>query len=99
MIKYAGQQHIGLWVWKSAKGLRITGTQEFLKRCHDLGLVGIKVDYIDNESKTMVDFYYDVLKECAENKLMVCFHGCNKATGESRSWPNELTRAAVKGMM
>ena len=31
-------------------------------------------------------------------KLLVDFHGANKPTGESRTWPNELTREAVKGM-
>ena len=35
------------------------------------------------------------MKEGAEYKLMVNFHGSNKPTGESRIWPNELTREAV----
>ena len=29
---------------------------------------------------------------------MVNFHGSNKPTGEPRTWPNEMTREAVKGM-
>ena len=29
---------------------------------------------------------------------MVNFHGSNKPTGEDRTWPNELTREAVRGM-
>ena len=29
---------------------------------------------------------------------MVDFHGANKPTGESRTWPNELNREAVSGM-
>jgi alpha-glucosidase len=29
---------------------------------------------------------------------MVNFHGANKPTGEQRTWPNELTREAVRGM-
>ena len=29
---------------------------------------------------------------------MVNFHGANKPTGESRTWPNELTREGVRGM-
>jgi alpha-glucosidase len=29
---------------------------------------------------------------------MVNFHGSNKPTGEFRTWPNELTREAVRGM-
>jgi alpha-glucosidase len=99
IIKYAGQQHVGLWVWKSAKELKdVQSRKTFLKRCHDLGIVGIKVDFLDNESKRVIDLYYDILRDAAENRLLVCFHGCNKPAGESRSWPNELSRAAVKGM-
>ena len=29
---------------------------------------------------------------------MLDFHGANKPTGESRTWPNELTREAIRGM-
>jgi alpha-glucosidase len=29
---------------------------------------------------------------------MLEFHGSNKPTGESRTWPNEMTRESVKGM-
>jgi alpha-glucosidase len=29
---------------------------------------------------------------------MVNFHGSNKPTGEARTWPNELTREAIRGM-
>jgi alpha-glucosidase len=99
IIKYAGQLHVGLWVWKSAKELKeVQARKSFFKRCHDLGFAGIKVDYLDNEAKAIIDLYYDILREAAVNNLLICFHGCNKPTGESRSWPNELSRAAVKGL-
>jgi alpha-glucosidase len=29
---------------------------------------------------------------------MMDFHGANKPTGESRTWPNELSREAIRGM-
>ena len=38
------------------------------------------------------------LEGAAEHRLMVNFHGANKPTGESRTWPNELNREAVSGM-
>jgi poly(3-hydroxybutyrate) depolymerase len=33
-----------------------------------------------------------VLRDAAEFKLMINFHGANKPAGESRTWPNEITR-------
>jgi alpha-glucosidase len=38
------------------------------------------------------------LREAAENHLLLDFHGANKPTGLSRTWPNLLTSEAVKGM-
>ena len=39
--------------------------------------------------------YEACLKDAAEYQLiLVNFHGANKPTGESRTWPNELTREA-----
>ena len=29
---------------------------------------------------------------------MVDFHGANKPTGESRTWPNEMTREGIRGL-
>src|SRR5438094_896705 len=40
----------------------------------------------------------NTLEGAAEHRLMVNFHGANKPTGESRTWPNELNREAVSGM-
>ena len=39
-----------------------------------------------------------LLKEAAEHQLMLEFHGANKPAGESRTWPNEMTREAVRGL-
>jgi alpha-glucosidase len=39
-----------------------------------------------------------LLREAAKYQLLVDFHGANKPTGEGRTWPNELTREAVRGM-
>jgi alpha-glucosidase len=63
-----------------------------------LGVAGVKIDFFDHEAKEVVDYYQTLLKETAEHHLLVNFHGSNKPTGESRTWPNELVREAVKGM-
>ncbi|MFH1540102.1 MAG: glycoside hydrolase family 97 catalytic domain-containing protein, partial [bacterium] len=60
--------------------------------------VGVKIDFMDSESKTMIDFYEACLREGAANRLMIDFHGANKPTGEARTWPNEVTREGVRGL-
>jgi alpha-glucosidase len=42
--------------------------------------------------------YQTLLKEGAEHRLIVNFHGANKPAGESRTWPNEMTREGIRGL-
>src|SRR5262249_42596637 len=72
--------------------------EEFFKKLSRLGVVGAKIDFFDHEHKEIVDLYTTLLREAAKHHLMVNFHGANKPTGEARTWPNELTREAVRGM-
>src|SRR5205807_5805911 len=72
--------------------------EAFFRRLHDLGVVGAKIDFFDHEHREVVDLYAALLREAAKHHIMVNFHGANKPTGESRTWPNELIREAVKGM-
>nr|WP_121271952.1 glycoside hydrolase family 97 protein [Pedobacter schmidteae] len=99
LTDYSRKQGVEIWLWEHSKNLWDTAKrQAFFKRCHDLGIGGLKIDFFDHEAKDVVDLYEDILKETAEQKLMVDFHGANKPTGQERTWPNELTREAVKGM-
>jgi alpha-glucosidase len=99
LVRDANQKHVGIWLWKHSKSLREPQARRaFLKRCHDLGITGVKIDFFDHEAKEVIDLYQALLREAAEYQLLVNFHGANKPTGESRTWPNELAREAVKGM-
>lgn len=42
-------------------------------------------------------WYLGTLRDCAELKLLVDFHGAVKPTGLQRTYPNALTREAVRG--
>jgi alpha-glucosidase len=99
VVNYSKQKGVDIWVWKHSKSLRSdTARVNFFTRCRELGIRGVKIDFLDHEAKEVVDLYTDILREAAKNKIMVDFHGANKPTGLSRTWPNELTREGVKGM-
>ncbi|NOW93521.1 glycoside hydrolase family 97 protein [Mucilaginibacter sp. SG564] len=99
LTSYSKQKGVDIWVWMHSKDLRDASLRQAkFKRCHDLGISGLKIDFFDNEAKEVVDLYQDILMETAQLHLMVDFHGSNKPTGQLRTWPNELTREAVKGM-
>jgi alpha-glucosidase len=99
LVKYSKDLNVSIWFWKHSKSLRTKASRDsFFSRCHDLGVAGVKLDFFDSEAKEVVDLYEDILKETAKYKLLVDFHGANKPTGLSRTYPNEMIREAVKGM-
>jgi alpha-glucosidase len=99
LVEYSKQRGVGIWLWKHSRDLRTPQARaEFFKICRDAGVVGAKVDFFDHEAKDVIDRYEAVLREAAESGVMVNFHGANKPTGESRTWPNEMTREGIFGL-
>ena len=109
LCDYAGKKNVRVWVWKrwaagKMEGAAVIGLdkpgarRDFFEQCRKAGVVGVKIDFLDSESKERIDFYTGTLKDAAEFKLMINFHGANKPTGESRTFPNEMTREGVRGL-
>lgn len=99
LVNYSKQKNVGIWFWKHSKTLRDEKERiAFFKRCHDLGVTGVKIDFFDHEAKEVIDLYEAILHETAQYHLLADFHGANKPTGQARTWPNEMVREAVKGM-
>jgi alpha-glucosidase len=99
LTSYSKCLNVGIWVWLHSMDLRSSFTSRAIfEKLHRLGIEGVKIDFFDHEAKETIDLYTRLLEEAAQNKLLVNFHGSNKPTGESRTWPNELTRESVKGM-
>jgi alpha-glucosidase len=99
LVDYSRQRGVGLFVWRHSRELRTPEAREgFFTKLQDAGVVGAKIDFFDHEHKEVIDLYTTLLSEAAKHRVMVNFHGANKPTGESRTWPNELTREGVRGM-
>jgi len=99
ICSFAAGKKVGVWVWKNSKALRDPLKRDaFLDSVHAAGVVGIKTDFMDSEAKALIDFEIGFLKACAKRRLMVNFHGCHPPTGESKTYPNEMTREGIRGM-
>lgn len=75
-----------------------TALRGFLDRAKAAGVAGVKLDFFNAESKDRIDFEERARRETAKRKMLVVFHGLQKPTGESRTWPNELTREGIRGL-
>jgi alpha-glucosidase len=99
LVEYSNQQNVKIWFWKHSRALRTSQARDdFFSLLNRLGVVGAKIDFFDHEAKEIIDVYQALLRSSAEHRVMVEFHGANKPSGESRTWPNEMTREAVRGL-
>ncbi len=86
------------WVWTNYSDITNQATRRtFFSDCKNAGVVGIKIDFMDAETKARVDFEQAALRDAVDFQLMINFHGVGKPTGEARTFPNEMTREAVRG--
>ena len=99
LVEYSRERGVGVLVWYHSGRLHTPEERrEFFTRCNEAGVAGVKIDFLDHEAKEIVDLYQTLLREAAEHRLIVNFHGANKPAGESRTWPNEMTREAIFGL-
>ncbi len=99
VVDYSKARGVGIWLWEHSKALRTPeARRDFFQVCRDAGAAGAKIDFFDHEAREVVELYETLLREAAESRLMVDFHGANKPAGESRTYPNEMTREAIKGL-
>ncbi|PPU14398.1 glycoside hydrolase family 97 protein [Xanthomonas arboricola] len=96
LVAYARQRDVGLWLWAHWRALD-AHMNEALAWYQQLGIKGIKVDFMDRDDQQMVDFYHRLLAKAAEHKLLVDLHGAYHPTGLTRTYPNYLTQEGVLG--
>lgn len=98
LVQYARSRGVDLWVWVDSKYVFSPADRAaYFRRAKDTGVVGLKIDFPHNPDTTWVRWYDDTLRDAAAARLMIDFHGAVKPTGRERTWPNEMTREAIRG--
>ena len=99
VVEYSRTLGVDIWVWRHRNTLGDPAKRrELFAYLQKVGVKGVKVDFLDHEAKEVIDLYQAILRDAAEHRLMINFHGANKPAGESRTWPNEMTREAIHGL-
>ena len=108
LVDYARHKGVNIWVWRPSSPRTGNRTdiglldpeerKDFMHRCAEIGVKGLKVDFFCTENLFTVDFMETLLRDAAREKLMVIFHGVNKPTGDSYTYPNLLAKEAVRGL-
>lgn len=98
VIQYADEKGVGVWLWSHYKKLDSEEEVErSLNTWADWGVKGVKVDFFESDSQSMMKNYERITEKAAELKLMLNYHGCTKPVGWERRWPHVLTMESVPG--
>jgi len=98
VIAYGKSVGVKSIVWVDSKEMRKAKERRiYLEKVKALGADGIKIDFIPNATSEIMQWYMGSMQDCAELKLLLNFHGSVKPTGLTRTYPNDITREAVRG--
>jgi hypothetical protein len=110
LARYAAGKGVGLFLWYNSGGphnivtekprgcLREPEVRRFeFDLLNQWGVKGVKVDFFHSDKQDMMQLYLGILRDAAEHRLMVNFHGCTVPRGWSRTYPNLMSMEAVRG--
>ena len=97
IVAYASQRGIQVHLWTVWHDLDGPEKLARLALWRSWGVAGIKVDFMESESKDRYRWYDSVLQETARLGLMVNFHGSVIPRGWARTWPQVVGYEAIRG--
>lgn len=97
IMRFAASKKVRLWIWAHSLDLRTFGVEKAMSHLAGQGFVGVKIDFINDQSQETIRWCEDVLAAAAKNHLMVDFHGTYHPTGLCRTYPNFVTQEGVLG--
>ena len=97
LVEYAKSKGIKLLVWVHKNDIVTEKQRERIDYWAELGIAGIKPDFFDSATQSMMQLYDALLKQTAENHMIINLHGTVKPAGERRTYPHALTREGVGG--
>ena len=108
LARYGKTKGVGLYLWynsngswndapQSPRGMMDNATlrKQEMKWMHDVGILGIKVDFFGGDKQPMMKLYEDILSDSNDHGLMVIFHGCTLPRGWERMYGNYVASEAV----
>ncbi|MGO4299423.1 glycoside hydrolase family 97 catalytic domain-containing protein [Leifsonia sp. RAF41] len=97
IVSYASRFGIQVHLWTVWHDLDGPEKLARLALWRSWGVAGIKVDFMESESKDRYRWYDSILQETARLGLMVNFHGSVIPRGWARTWPQVIGYEAIRG--
>ncbi|MFJ6673804.1 glycoside hydrolase family 97 catalytic domain-containing protein [Actinosynnema sp. NPDC091369] len=98
LVRYARARGVEVLLWFHWSALDTQVERDtVLPRVRQWGVRGVKLDFMESDSRARYQWYDAVLAKTAELRLMVNFHGSTIPHGLARTWPHVMTMEAVRG--
>lgn len=110
LADYAATKNVKVLVWYNSSGswnitpyhpksklLTPEDRKKEFTKLNEMGIAGVKIDFFGGDGQSMIAYYHAILKDAAEHKLLVNFHGATLPRGWQRTYPHLLTVEAIKG--
>lgn len=97
IVNYGKRKNVGIVLWVVWKTLD-DQLEPALDRFERWGVRGIKVDFMQRDDQKVVNFYHRLSREAAERKMLVDYHGGQRAALMTRTWPNIVSNEGVRGL-
>ena len=108
LIRYAGSKDVGVFLWYNSNGSVNDAPQTPRDKMHtaiarknemkwlrEVGVKGIKVDFMGGDKQTTMRLYENILSDANDYGLQVIFHGTTLSRGWERMYPNFVGNEAV----
>ncbi|MCX4904826.1 glycoside hydrolase family 97 catalytic domain-containing protein [Streptomyces sp. NBC_00878] len=98
LIEHANRRGVKILLWMHWTDLDTPEERETnLSRIQEWGAAGLKIDFMDSESRDRYRWYDEILADTAKRHLLVNFHGSTIPHGIQRTWPHVMGMEAVYG--
>ena len=97
LIAYGKSKNVGLILWGGFWSFH-ANPEQLMKHYSELGIKGFKIDFMDRDDQTMIDFMWNAAQMAAQYKLLIDYHGTCKPFGLQRTFPNIINYEGVNGL-
>ncbi len=110
VLRAAAEKKVGVLLWYNSGGPHNVVTEKprdcftyspvrrfELKLLNEWGVKGVKVDFFQSDKQDAIGLYQGIMRDAADLKIMVNFHGCTLPRGWERTWPHLMSMEAVRG--
>jgi alpha-glucosidase len=97
IVRFATSKEVHLWVWAHSRDVHTVGAEKALSQLARQGFIGVKIDFLNDQSQETVQWCENLLATAAKLHLMIDLHGTYHPTGLCRTYPNFITQEGVLG--